>query len=184
MRTVKASRADHLRRVADVLEEQQTLTVATIDRARADLSDLQKKLDGLVASTAIRHQRRAKWHRDTAVKIELLVARRRVASAISTQRRGLSSSYYTCDEPSTSHLLVVDGVCSCTGGLLVEGRNVTKELDAFQMVSRDSSTAVTTSTTEVSTTKEWACINYTYHPKVVGTIADSTDMNGPRALVA
>ena len=110
----------------DVCAEQQAQLKATINELLTDFSELKEKYDALVASTTAQRHERAQWQRETNETLQLLAGRRRLTSAVSTQRRGLSSD--TCADPSGPTLLV-EGVCSCTEGLLVEGRNVTKELD-------------------------------------------------------
>eukprot|EP00750_Incisomonas_marina_P001807 INCI11675.1.p1 GENE.INCI11675.1~~INCI11675.1.p1 ORF type:complete len:454 (+),score=62.85 INCI11675.1:147-1508(+) len=123
---VSCSETSDLRGLVDVLVERNTKLMATIDALRTDLSDLKEKYDALVASTTAQRHEEAQWQRETTEKLQSLAGRRRLSSAVSTQRRGLSSD--TCGDPSGPALLV-EGVCSCTGGLLVEGRNVTAELD-------------------------------------------------------
>ena len=146
---MSSSETGDLRGLVDVLVERNTKLMATIDELRTDFSELKEKCDALVASTTAQRQRDAQWHQDTAAKLESLAGRRRLSSAVSTQRRGLSSE--TCGDPSGPALLV-EGVCSCTEGLLVEGRNVTKELDKFFAASSTTATAVASTTTTTSTT--------------------------------
>ena len=140
-----------LRELVDVLVEQNEKLMATIDELRTDFSELQGTHDELVASTTAHDHERTQWQQETTEKLQSLASRRRLTSALSTQRRGLSSD--TCGDPSGPTLLV-EGVCSCTEGLLVEGRNVTKELDEL------SATATTTTTTTTATT--------TTTPNVIG----------------
>eukprot|EP00750_Incisomonas_marina_P024678 INCI5139.24.p1 GENE.INCI5139.24~~INCI5139.24.p1 ORF type:complete len:488 (+),score=59.76 INCI5139.24:219-1682(+) len=146
---------EDLRRLVAVLVEQNTQLTAAADGIRADLSQLQQQHGALVASTTAQRHEHALWQREATAKLQSLVGGRRLSAPVSAQRRGLSSG--TCADPSGPRLLV-DGVCSCTGGLLVEGRNVTAELDDLLDV------------TDCS------------HLVPQGNITDSTSMQGVRSL--
>ena len=143
-----------LRGVVEALLEQHAQLTAAAEVLGTDISRLQQKHDELVVSTAKQHQKHTQWHQDTAAQLETLAAagkKSRLATAPSlTQRRDLSSDD-ACGDPSGPQLLV-EGVCSCAGGLLVEGRNVTKELDVLAKEFAPTSTAAPT--TMLATTAE------------------------------
>lgn len=96
----------------------------------------------------------------------------------------------TCSEPGGPQLFV-HGVCSCTGGLLVHGRNITKELDTLRAHSErgdtsslatspviDTKSGLSTSTTslDITTAVSYNC-TVMETPKVVGSIVgDSINM--------
>ena len=125
---VVSSDTDDLRSLVESLAEQNTKLASTTDQLGADISQLQQQYDTLVASTATQRDKQQRWRRETAKQLESLAGRWGLSTAVSTQRRGLSSG--TCTDPDAPELFV-KGVCSCTEGLLVEGRNITKELDTF-----------------------------------------------------
>ena len=141
---MSGAEAEDLRGLVDAATEQQAQLLATTDGLCADLSELRQRQDALVASTTAQHQRDAQWRQDAAAKLESVADRRRLASAVSNQRRGLSSD--TCANPPGPRLLV-NGVCSCVGDLLVEGRNVTAELDSFMAATTTPLPATTTAST-------------------------------------
>ena len=115
---------DDLRRLKHAQAEQKQLSAA-LDELRADLVHLRQRYGILFASTTVQRHKQAEWQRDTTARLESMAGERRLSTAISSHRR-LSSG--ACVDPSGPQL-AVDGVCSCTSGLLVEGRNLTKELD-------------------------------------------------------
>lgn len=126
-----SSESGDLRGLVGALTAQQTRFEATINELRSDFSKLQEKYDALVAwATAQRHEE-AQRQRGTAKKHEFLAGRRRLSPAVSTKRRGLSSGTCTAAQEDAPALLV-EGVCSCTEGLLVEGWNVSGRLDSLE----------------------------------------------------
>ena len=205
-----SSETGDLRGLVDVLTERHTQLEATIDELRTDFSDLNDKYDDLVASTAAQSHERAQWQRETTEKLQSLAGRRRLTSAASTQRRGLSAD--TCGDPGGPTLLV-EGVCSCTGGLLVEGRNVTKELNSmlrrpipFADCNAKNFLTTVSSVSSHHTARAWAIaippnnssvvfvaspdangiavVNVTdiRTPIVMGAVEDSTKMNSPWSI--
>ena len=164
MLNVSDTDAEDLRGSVDVLKQQQPRLLATIDGLRADFSELQQKHDDLVALTAAQHHREAQWHQDTASKLESLAGRRRLSPPVSRQQRGFSSG--ACADPDAPTLLV-EGVCRCTGGLLVAGRNVTKELDELAL--HHSAEAVSTVQPTSETSLGRHCISVDA-PVVIGNI--------------
>ena len=96
---------------------------------RVGIRELQRRYDSLLASTIAQRRKEAQYQQEVERKLERLTRVRGLSTAVSTRGRGLSS--HTCADPD-AHALLVKGVCSCVGGLLVEGRNVTKELDMLE----------------------------------------------------
>ena len=138
------------RHLVDAPLDQNMQLAATIGELRAEISELRQKYDILVASTIAQRNEQAMWQRDILVKLQSLVGGgRRYSTA---QRRRRLSSSDTCAEEFTPQL-VVKGVCSCTDGLLAQGRNVTQELDSLlEALSTTTSTSTSTSTTTSSST--------------------------------
>ena len=162
-----------LHRLAAVLVEQNTQLTEVVDGLRVDLFQLQQKHAGLFASTTAQSHEDARWRREATAKLQSLVGGRRLATAVSTQRRGLSSD--TCAD-KTGPRLLVEGVCSCTGALLVEGRNVTKELD--QLKGSGDLRPTTATTTAIPTAIVERNCSVLDQPAVVGSIiGDGTSMN-------
>ena len=187
---VGGSEVDDLRGLVDVLVERNAKLMATVDELRTDFSELEQTLDELVASRAARGKEHAQWQQETTAKLQSSLAGRwRLSSAVSTQQRRLASSD-TCGDPSGPTLLV-EGVCSCTEGLLVEGRNITQELDELKYDSSadDSSSDIKTTLAPTALTsqqptvrREVSCANRT-DPVVVGSVT-GTQMTYPRGVAA
>jgi len=172
---VGCSETGDLRGLIGVLTEQQTQLKATIDQLRTGFTNLKEKYDTLVASTTAQHHAEAQWQRETTEHLQSLAGRRRLTSAVSTKRRRLSSD--TCGDPNGPELRV-EGVCSCTGGLSVQGRNVTRELDLLQQ--RQPTTPEVT--TSMSTTTLPTTCSVLDHLVIVGSIVDSLNFNGSYGL--
>ena len=150
--------------VAGLLDQNARLAAAA-DELRAGLSQVRTQQADCVGAAASRRLDRAQWQRKTTAKLHALVeggGRRRAsvagaadataaaAVAAQAQKRDLSSAG-TCAESPGARLLV-GGACSCTGGLLVQGRNLTQELDALVMSAAATVAATTTGTAAVTTT--------------------------------
>ena len=125
---VRSSETSDLRDLIEVVAEQSALLASMTDELAADLSQLQQQHDTLAAATATQREKELAWRRGIAEELDAFSNRRRESSTASQRRRGLSAG--TCADPDVPALLV-KGVCSCTDGLLVKGRNVTKELSAL-----------------------------------------------------
>jgi len=149
-----------LRGIVLALEERNAKLVTTVAELRGHLIHLQQQYDAFGALTASRRDEQERWRRGTAEKLESLSGGRRLSSAVSTKQHGLSSG--TCADPDAPALLV-QGVCTCTKGILVQGRNVTKDLETLLEAtmtttststssSKSTSTSTSTSTTTTTTT--------------------------------
>jgi len=135
-----------LRGLVAVLVEQTNQLQQELSQIRNAYDTLQQDSVQLQQKHATHERKYARWQREINKKINSWVGggRRHLSNATSTRRRGLSSSS-TCSDASSPQLLV-EGVCSCTGGLLVAGRNVTEELDAATIASTTPETTTTTPT--------------------------------------
>eukprot|EP00750_Incisomonas_marina_P016575 INCI19189.1.p1 GENE.INCI19189.1~~INCI19189.1.p1 ORF type:complete len:386 (-),score=69.55 INCI19189.1:271-1428(-) len=121
----------------------QQLDVVVAD-LRAGMGALQKQHDSLAASAKAEKGRLETWEAETLRK--LLSA----SSVPGRQTRHLSADACARRELQGPQLLV-EGACSCTGGVVVNGRNLTSVLDAL-LERSTTSTSTTTSTTTTSTT--------------------------------
>ena len=128
---VSCSETSSLHELVDVVVEQNAQLTAAAQELKTELSLLQQELDALVASTTAQHTEQAQRRLEFAEKLDVLLSGQRLPTGASSQRRSLSSD--TCSDPAGPQL-VVDGICSCTGGLLVEGRNITDELDELNLL--------------------------------------------------
>ena len=163
--TVACSEMEDLRLLVDALREQNARleehVYTAVSSLRVEFSKLQRECNLLAAK-----------QQHAGAKLESLTAERRLPSAVSTRRLSLSSG--TCADPSDARLLV-EGVCSCTGGLLVEGRNVTQELNELQAALIGPNTTVVASSDINCTTLE--------SPFVVGSITeDAVSLHTPRGV--
>lgn len=121
------------------LEEMTTLLMAEFETRQAEvqqltgeLAELQSSFSKLVASTTAERHKHEHWKLDFVQKIQQLSVPDDGDVPLSDiehpgARRALASSE-SCTEPSGPNLMV-HGVCQCNGGLIVDGRNVTQELD-------------------------------------------------------
>ena len=90
------------------------------------------------------------------------------------QRRGMSEA---CVD-TVDHALSVRGVCSCAHGLLVEGRNVTQELDAALGVVSEASTDRAATTDVAASTLSTPNCTLSNNASVVGGVINTTFLNG------
>ena len=144
------------RGLVDAIVQQSKQLSSKVDGLRTELSQLQRDHKQLQHIHDANEQKYERWRRETNAKLQSLVGggrRRLSSSAVSTRRRGLSSAD-ACSDPSGPQLLV-EGVCSCTGGFLVEGRNITKALDSLlqsTITTRSTATSASTSTATSTST--------------------------------
>eukprot|EP00750_Incisomonas_marina_P012273 INCI16696.1.p1 GENE.INCI16696.1~~INCI16696.1.p1 ORF type:complete len:416 (+),score=76.58 INCI16696.1:200-1447(+) len=141
-----------LERLADVLGRQNAQLEAAMEELRGDLELAHEQHHKLASSIQKQQQRDRQWLREVDEKARLLLSSGGSGSSSSSsssgggggegplwpttsgstqqqQRRGLSSSDASCEGPLSGPQLVVNGLCSCEGGFLVGGRNITHELD-------------------------------------------------------
>eukprot|EP00750_Incisomonas_marina_P017375 INCI20290.1.p2 GENE.INCI20290.1~~INCI20290.1.p2 ORF type:complete len:169 (+),score=42.27 INCI20290.1:301-807(+) len=121
------------------LEEMANLLVAEFETRQAEvkqltgeLAELQSNFSKFLASTTAERHRNEQWKLDFMQKVQQLSASNADDEVhfdpehLGTHRALAASN--SCTEPSGPNLMV-HGVCECTGGLIVNGRNVTQELD-------------------------------------------------------
>ena len=171
--------SDDLGQLVAALVEKNHQLVAEVASLQTDIAELQRQHDSLVISTTTQRHKEVQWRQKMQGQVEQLTGRR-FAPAVSTQRRVLSSD--TCGDPSGPALLV-EGVCSCTGGLLVDARNVTQEMDnlrnAFKTTAATSWAAVATPEASSVNSFTTVCNPATdWFPRVVGTTSFSASGTG------
>eukprot|EP00750_Incisomonas_marina_P033238 INCI9697.1.p1 GENE.INCI9697.1~~INCI9697.1.p1 ORF type:complete len:269 (-),score=51.58 INCI9697.1:334-1140(-) len=164
-----------LRAATTFLERQQRL-LAEVDRHVASVVGLQQQLDAAALSSKKQIAQQLHWRQGVDGKLALLSPTAAAAAlqsrgssssssdlssgSASVQRRGLAN--HLCSEPpDAQQQLKVHGVCSCTRGLLVDGRNVTEELDALHKASASATTTTTTTTTTTSTASPYTLASQT-----------------------
>ena len=166
----------------DILVKQNARLTAAADALREDLFQLQQTYNALFLSTAVERHEQARWQRETSKQLASLAGRRTLVTAASTQPRELSQG--ACADASAPQLLV-EGVCSCTEGLLLQGRNVSKELDELKSAKGSTAavTATITTTATASTVRE-ACERHNDTLPTIGWIEDNNVLDGANRVIA
>eukprot|EP00750_Incisomonas_marina_P025486 INCI5500.1.p1 GENE.INCI5500.1~~INCI5500.1.p1 ORF type:complete len:549 (-),score=103.10 INCI5500.1:936-2444(-) len=164
------------------------------EQQEAQINGLRQELRAFTASTTAQRHRDIAWRQktDTAVRSLQTTSRSQDANTQPTEgaRRGLlPSSGSTCASSSDEPRLFVNGVCSCAGGLLVEGRNVTKELDELMHNAQEGAPGATVvaTTAPVTTTTTTAALAMSCvlleSPFIVGSVTgDSTNLEGATGI--
>ena len=158
---------DDLRALVESLVLKNQRLEATIADLRVELLSKHKNL---AMSTARDRQRQVEWRRDVGQQLEGL---KRYAGAEGATRRSLSTD--SCVDPAAP-LLSVDGLCSCADGLLVNGRNVTAELDELKAACAANAGETTTS----RNTRNCTILDESI--LVGSTPGNSVNMNTPRGV--
>lgn len=128
------------------LVQQNNRLADTVSSLRTEVADLQQQHNAIITAHEALVATVAQYSPSTLGRIG-----RRPSATAAFQRRRLSR---TCTDPGAPELWV-DGLCSCTGGLLVNGRNITAELDELAEVLDSNATngtlSVNLTTPEIST---------------------------------
>lgn len=164
---------DHLQLAADSAHDVQELQQDQLhlrqshDKLKRDYVALRQRYYNMVATSAATNKEYERWQRATNSKLQSFVTGRRLRAAASSKRRRLSSDQ--CADPFAPQLLV-EGACSCTNGMLVHGRNVTRELDSLWA-------AVTAPTANSSEASGTSTLSSTSAPATVNANRSCSDTN-------
>lgn len=172
----------------------------TVTKLRDSLTQLRNNYDALVASSTAATETHAHFRRIAALKLEQLKGSSLLdnnnvvpAAGIGTpplQRRSMSEEKCVVGS-STGPELSVRGVCSCAHGLLVEGRNITQELDAaaaaaaLAAVSETATERPSATTTDLPASASSSLIpncTVSNNASVVGGVINTTYLNGAYGL--
>jgi len=165
---VGSSDTDDLRSLVESLKDHNAKLTAVANELGEDIAKLRQQYDYFIVATTTQRDKDKLWRLKTAERLESLAGSRRLSTAVSTKRRGLASG--TCADPNAPELLV-EGVCICTEGLLVEGRNISKELDTFFEAAATTTTSTSTSFTSTTTTLlSLNCSAELSNPIIVGNV--------------
>eukprot|EP00750_Incisomonas_marina_P016632 INCI19241.1.p1 GENE.INCI19241.1~~INCI19241.1.p1 ORF type:complete len:529 (+),score=102.99 INCI19241.1:257-1843(+) len=128
------SRVAALQEQLELVEEQFAQQLGQLQALQRNVQAFEKTVDRAVSSTAKRRQTSDLWEQSALKAVNQIQQAADNTARLATlqgDRRFLSQSS-SCRASSLSPTLSVSGVCRCTNGMLVQGHNVTHDLNLIQ----------------------------------------------------